>query len=116
MSYIYNREELNQPAEKIFVHRLRSHLESALLSTGKCQSQQILRRIRVSFERKGTGWESFGLSFHTEAPLNMIFTPTIVTQYEKVSSFLWQLKRVEFALIRNRQNHPLKVCTSLVLQ
>lgn len=108
--FFIDSEELNQPVEKIFVHRLRSQLESALLLSMSNENKEIVKRIRVRLDKKGIGWDGFRLTYYAESPLHITFTPATIHAYEQISHFLWQLKRVEYVLILNRRNYPLKVC------
>lgn len=87
---------------------MRSQLESALLVSQTNENKEILKRIRIRLEKKGIGWDGFHLTYFSEPPLNITFTPSIIQYYEQISHFLWQLKRVEYVLILNRRNYPLK--------
>lgn len=94
------------------MHRIRSYVESALLDCSTDNDKEFVKEIKVIMDQSGTGWEDFSLIYKTEPPLNSIFTTSCIEKYKKISKFIWQLKRVEYLLIRHRQKHPLKVCIS----
>ena len=117
---------MSQPAESIFIHRLRSQLETALLVALPNEKETILQRVQVVMvsrwsispwswahsqeqEQTGLGWDSFSLTYRVEAPLHSIFTEGALHSYSTISRFLWKLKRVEYALVQMRQSYPLKV-------
>jgi hypothetical protein len=45
-----------------------------------------------------TGWDTFYLDYHVEAPLDMILHPQALRCYQRIFHFLWQVKRAEYTL------------------
>ena len=62
-----------------------------------------------------TGWDVFALTYHVEAPLNAVISAAHLEVYNRLFSFLWRLKRVEFTLSNTwckhmMASHKLRVC------
>jgi hypothetical protein len=45
-----------------------------------------------------SGWDVFTLDYHIDGPIATVLTPQVMHEYMKLFTFLWRLKRVEFAL------------------
>ena len=44
-----------------------------------------------------TGWDIFVLEYNVDIPLNVIFTRSLLKEYQKLFFFFWKLKRLEFS-------------------
>eukprot|EP00948_MAST-09A_sp_MAST-9A-sp1_P003801 g3801.t1 len=67
--------------------------------------QDILQRLDVRIHLANSqpgdcGWDVFTLDYHVDAPINSILNRGMMTQYLRIFSFLWRLKRVHFSVSR----------------
>lgn len=109
-----SRVELNQSAKLLFRHNLTGVLESAIISSNaQFDDADVLKRIDVRLlevrmilgvefkvSENDIGWDVFSLEYHLSTPLSTIITPQCMSDYLRVSNFLWKLKRVEYFLTK----------------
>lgn len=99
MDLLFN--ELKKPATQIYKHNLLSILETAIrASNAQYHDQDCLKRLNIKLMDSSTGdtgWDIFVLEYNVEIPLNVIFTKTLLKDYQKLFFFFWKLKRLEFS-------------------
>ena len=104
--------------------------ESLVLSTnasamgGDHEAEAWMRRVEVVFHsavaddgaaaagEEETGWDAFSLAYRLDAPLDAIVTRESLERYSRVFSFLWRLKRAQFALDEAWLDHVSAVRTT----
>ncbi|KAI3678183.1 hypothetical protein L6452_37467 [Arctium lappa] len=95
--------ELMEPASFISSLQLSGLLERAVQSSSaQYDDQDILDRLRVKmmpYKTGDRGWDVFSLDYVTRAPLNTIFTESVMAKYLRIFNFLWKLRRVEHAVL-----------------
>ncbi|RWW82821.1 hypothetical protein BHE74_00008691 [Ensete ventricosum] len=95
--------ELSEPANTISSFHLSGLLEMAIrASNAQYDDWDILDHLKVKMMENGDGnrgWDVFSLEYDATAPLDTIFTASVMKKYLKIFNFLWKLKRVEHALI-----------------
>ncbi|KAI9153375.1 hypothetical protein LWI28_010456 [Acer negundo] len=95
--------ELSEPANTISSFKLAGLLESAIRSSNaQYDDPDILDRLRVKLMPHGSGdrgWDVFSLEYDANAPLDTLFTESVMARYLRIFNFLWKLRRVEHALI-----------------
>ncbi|KAL8805447.1 MAG: hypothetical protein Q9200_005421, partial [Gallowayella weberi] len=94
---------LDRPAGSQYRHTLTAQLEYAIRgSNAQYDSAEVLRRLDARLlneESHGKiGWDVFTLEYKVDAPVDVVITPWASKQYLAVFSYLWRIKRVEFAL------------------
>ncbi|KAL8698110.1 MAG: hypothetical protein Q9224_002000, partial [Gallowayella concinna] len=94
---------LDRPAGSQYRHTLTAQLEYAIRgSNAQYDSAEVLRRLDARLlneESHGKiGWDVFTLEYKVDAPVDVVITPWANKQYLAVFSYLWRIKRVEFAL------------------
>jgi len=98
--------ELKKPASQIYKHNLLSILDSAIrASNAQYHEQECIKKLNIKlFEPNSgdTGWDIFVLEYNIDMPLKIIFTKTLLREYQKLFFFFWKLKRLEFT-----QNHQI---------
>ncbi|KAH9892298.1 spindle pole body component alp6 [Xylariomycetidae sp. FL2044] len=93
---------LDRPAANQYRHTLNAQMDHAVRgSNAQHDSPEVLRRLdarMLQVSHGDIGWDCFTLEYKIEAPLDVVVSDWGGKQYMKVFNFLWQLKRVEFAL------------------
>ncbi|XP_010534364.1 PREDICTED: gamma-tubulin complex component 3-like [Tarenaya hassleriana] len=94
--------KLSEPANSISLFELAGLLEAAIrASNAQYDDHDMLDRLRVKMMPHGTGdrgWDVFSLEYDARAPLDTVFTESVMSRYLRVFNFLWKLKRVDHAL------------------
>ncbi|XP_072983837.1 gamma-tubulin complex component 3 [Typha latifolia] len=94
--------ELSEPANTISSFQLAGLLETAIrASNAQYDDRDILDRLKVKMmdHRDGDrGWDVFSLEYDARAPLDTVFTASVMKRYLKIFNFLWKLKRNDHAL------------------
>ncbi len=96
-------EALERPASTLFRHNLVGILEAAIKSCSRPSNTPdwILNCLDVRLlGNTMSGWDAFALDYRTAFPLNCILDGECMTEYAKLSRYLWSLKRSEFILNR----------------
>ncbi|KAJ3366227.1 Microtubule-nucleating Tub4p (gamma-tubulin) complex component [Allomyces javanicus] len=100
---------LNKPASTLYRHHLTSVLEQSIRSSNaQYEDPDILRRLDVRLQQHAAGdvgWDVFSVDYHVDAPINTVISPYALVQYQKLSNFLWNLKRAESVLARGWSDH-----------
>ncbi|XP_009125660.1 gamma-tubulin complex component 3 [Brassica rapa] len=95
--------KLSEPANNISSFELAGFLEAAVrASNAQYDDRDVLDRLKVKMMPHGSGdrgWDVFSLEYEARAPLDTVFTESVLSKYLRVFNFLWRLKRVEHALI-----------------
>ncbi|XP_050227169.1 gamma-tubulin complex component 3 [Mercurialis annua] len=95
--------DLSEPASTISSFKLAGLLESAIRSSNaQYDDRDILDRLKVKMMPHGSGdrgWDVFSLEYDARAPLDTVFTESVMARYLRIFNFLWKLRRVEHALI-----------------
>ena len=93
-------DELQLPASQIYKHTLRGYLETAVRSSNaQFHAPEFIGRLDVKLlepQQGDRGWEIFQLDYKVNdlAPLSTIFTDEVMTNYLKIFSFMWKLKKI----------------------
>ncbi|ETV97580.1 hypothetical protein H310_09480 [Aphanomyces invadans] len=94
--------ELSKRATQIYRHNLMSVLETALnASNAKFETSDILSRLDVKLHQASSGeegWDVFALHYKLQAPLNTVIPDASMSEYLRMFSFLFKVKRVEYSL------------------
>ncbi|OQR84090.1 gamma-tubulin complex component [Achlya hypogyna] len=94
--------ELSKRATQLYRHNLMNVLETALnASNAKYESADILGRLDVKLHQAASGdegWDVFALHYKLQAPLNTVIQETTMSEYLRMFSFLFRVKRVEHSL------------------
>lgn len=116
-------DELDQPATSLLRHNLVSLLKRAIQQTNaQYEERDVLSRLDVRVLRGvqgDVGWDVFSLDYHVGPPLNTILHKDAIEKYLRVFNFLWQLKRVDHALVacwslHNNSSFKLKGATGSI--
>eukprot|EP00762_Andalucia_godoyi_P008673 ANDGO_00429.mRNA.1 Gamma-tubulin complex component 3 len=101
--------ELSKPASQVMRHNVLAVLESAIRgSNAQFDDLFVLENldVRLTEEAPGDeGWDVFSLDYRVSAPLDTIFSRSVMTRYLRVFSLLWKLKRVESGLCHEWKRH-----------
>ncbi|KAI3733048.1 hypothetical protein L1987_64263 [Smallanthus sonchifolius] len=94
---------LSEPAKTISLIQLSGLLEKAILSSSaQYDDRNILDRLKVKMMPHGVkdkGWDVFCLHYDIRVPLNTVFTESVMSNYLRIFSFLWKIRRVEHAVL-----------------
>ncbi|RHY25414.1 hypothetical protein DYB32_008326 [Aphanomyces invadans] len=93
--------ELSKRATQIYRHNLMSVLETALnASNAKFEVVRLLAtQSRIGGLGVGEeGWDVFALHYKLQAPLNTVIPDASMSEYLRMFSFLFKVKRVEYSL------------------
>ncbi|KAJ3416035.1 Integrator complex subunit 11 [Chytridiales sp. JEL 0842] len=94
--------DLSKPAHTLLRHNLTGILESSIRSSNAVEEDpDIWKRLDVrllEISPGDSGWDIFALDYHISGPLTTVLTSQVMHEYLKLFTFLWRLKRVEFAL------------------
>ncbi|EQC39439.1 hypothetical protein SDRG_03641 [Saprolegnia diclina VS20] len=94
--------ELSKRASQLYRHNLMNVLETALnASNAKYESAEILSRLDVKLHQAAAGdegWDVFALHYKLQPPLNTVIQETTMSEYLRMFSFLFRVKRVEHSL------------------
>ncbi|KAI3819990.1 hypothetical protein L1987_13845 [Smallanthus sonchifolius] len=94
---------LSEPAKTISLIQLSGLLEKAILSSSaQYDDRDILDRLKVKMMPHGVkdkGWDVFCLHYDIRVPLNTVFTESVMSNYLRIFSFLWKIRRVEHAVL-----------------
>jgi gamma-tubulin complex component 3 len=96
--------DLNNQADKLYLHNMRAQLGVAIRSSNaQFHDPEFLNRLEVKLlqpQPGERGWEIFQLSYNVsdKTPLTTIFTPQIIEAYARIFHFLWKLKKIEHML------------------
>ncbi len=99
MDLLFN--ELKKPAIQIYKHNLLNILETAIrASNAQYHDSECLKRLNIRLLDSSAGdlgWDIFVLEYNVDIPLNVIFSKTLLKDYQKLFFFFWKLKRLEFS-------------------
>jgi len=102
-------DELGKDASQIFRHHLIGILEGAVRQSNAqyCHPDTLLRlNVKLMGASEGEkGWDVFLLDYAISSPLHVVFSPTVMQQYDRAFAFLWKLRRVSHALASCWQEH-----------
>ncbi|KAF0685915.1 Aste57867_22232 [Aphanomyces stellatus] len=94
--------ELSKRATQVYRHNLMNVLETALnASNAKYETNDILARLDVKLHQASAGeegWDVFALHYKLQAPLNTVIPDSTMSEYLRMFSFLFKVKRVEYSL------------------
>ncbi|TPX62944.1 hypothetical protein PhCBS80983_g00195 [Powellomyces hirtus] len=95
-------KELCKDARQIYRHDLAAALENGIrLSNARYDNPDVLRRLDarlLEVSAGDAGWDVFCIDYHVKEPIDTILSQKTMRVYQRLSCFLWKLKRVEYAL------------------
>jgi len=95
-------EDLEKPANLLYMHNLTGTLETAIRATNaQYDNQEILKRLDARLLQVSTGdagWDVFCLAYKVDSPISTVFTEESLVIYLRVFNFLWRVKRMEYIL------------------
>lgn len=95
-------EDLDKPAQTLFLHNLAGILETAIRSTNaQYEDPEIISRLDVMLLQMSpgdTGWDVFSLRYHVSGHVGTVFSNECMLLYRRVFNFLWRAKRMEYVL------------------
>ncbi|KAH9120211.1 hypothetical protein LEN26_011226 [Aphanomyces euteiches] len=106
--------ELTKRATQIYRHNLMNFFLSLFM-----REKHILNRLDVKLHQASAGeegWDVFALHYKLQSPLSTVIPETAMTEYLRMFSFLFKVKRVEHSLSQcwlRDMNHNDLICTKL---
>ncbi|KAF8325167.1 gamma-tubulin complex, DGRIP91/SPC98 component [Cantharellus anzutake] len=95
---------LDHAANTLYRHNLTATLETAIRYTSASQdSTDVLRRLDariLDYQHGEIGWDVFTLEYKVDAPIDTVLGEESMIQYARLFNHLWQMKRVEGALVQ----------------
>ena len=93
---------LSRAASNLYRHNVSGLLESAVRSScANSYPKHILDRLDVRLlevSENDVGWDVFCLEYHTDFPMNIIFSHDVMKKYSALFIYLWRFKRAEKSL------------------